>query len=63
LKYIPWIIGVIAVWLMAAPFLLGYENTTPAMWNDLAVGVLTLLSAAFWSYREWGDGGQSSRMN
>jgi hypothetical protein len=51
MKYFPWIFGVFALWLMAAPFVLGYSGTETALWNDMAVGVVTLVMAGFWGFR------------
>lgn len=42
-----WVNAAIGVWLIAAPFILGYE-TDQEMWNDIIVGVLVLVFAA-WS--------------
>ena len=55
MKYIPWIVGVFSLWLMGAPFFFEYNTTAAAMWNDIVVGLVMLLSAAVWAYREsWG---------
>jgi len=48
MKYLPWILAIVAIWLIAAPFVLGYANTEPAMHNDVGVGVAILLGALFW---------------
>lgn len=50
MKYLPWILSFLAVWLMAAPFTLGYQETTLAMQNDLAVGVVLLIAGAYGIY-------------
>jgi hypothetical protein len=50
-KNFPWIFGVCALWLVAAPFILGYSETTTALWNDVAVGVVTLVLAGYWGFR------------
>lgn len=42
-----WVNAAIGVWLIAAPFILGYE-VDREMWNDVIVGILVLLFAA-WS--------------
>ncbi|CAI4030815.1 hypothetical protein DNFV4_01245 [Nitrospira tepida] len=62
MKYLPWILAVVAVWLIAAPFLLGYAETGPAMQNDIAVGVVMLLGALIWGYGEWRGHGVSADM-
>ncbi len=33
------------LWLILAPFILGYSDFAPAFWNDVIVGVLILASA------------------
>ena len=43
----------VAIWLIAAPFLLGYEETKPAMQNDVGVGAVMLLGALAWGLSEW----------
>ena len=57
MKYLPWILAIIAAWLIAAPFVLGYANTEPAMHNDVGVGVVILLAALFWGFSEIRDHG------
>src|SRR5690606_36332051 len=42
-----WVNDAIGVWLIAAPFILGYENEQE-MWNDIIVGALLLIFAG-WS--------------
>jgi hypothetical protein len=52
IKYLPWIIGVLAMWLIGAPLLLGYEETPLAMRNDVAVGLLILIGTFAWGWSE-----------
>lgn len=53
MKYWPWIFAVAALWLMAAPFALGYaEAATIAMQNDVIVGAVMLIASFFWGYQE-----------
>lgn len=33
----------IGAWLIVAPFVLAYGNAQPAIWNDVAVGLLVLV--------------------
>lgn len=44
-----WFNLVLGVWLVIAPFVLGYSNKPAALWNDiilgLAVGVLAYIGA------------------
>lgn len=35
----------IGVWLILAPFILGYSNVQPALWNDIIVGAWLLVVA------------------
>jgi hypothetical protein len=63
-SYMPWVIAIIAGWLIAAPFVLGYADTNIAMNNDIAVGVVMLLGSLFWGVAEvrhhgWGTGMQA----
>jgi hypothetical protein len=52
MKYIPWVLAVIAIWLIAAPFVLGYADTEVAMNNDVGIGVVLLLGSLFWGFSE-----------
>jgi hypothetical protein len=45
MKFMPWVLAIIASWLIAAPFLLGYSETESAMRNDVGVGAVILLGA------------------
>lgn len=36
------------IWLIVAPFVLGYSGTARALWNDIILGVI-VLALAFWS--------------
>jgi hypothetical protein len=44
-----WINALLGVWLIAAPFVLGYPSGSAAMWNDvilgIVVGILSLTGA------------------
>jgi Na+/H+-translocating membrane pyrophosphatase len=51
MTYLSWILSILAVWLMAAPFTLGYQETTAAMQNDLAVGAVLLIAGVYGIYR------------
>jgi hypothetical protein len=66
MTYLSWALSFLAIWLMAAPFLLGYEDTTVAMQNDVAVGAVILLAGLFGIYqafkgRGWGARAQTGR--
>ena len=47
-RYIPWLVALIAIWLIAAPFVLGYANTDAAMRNDVGVGLVMFIGALAW---------------
>ncbi len=60
MTYLPWLLSLVAVWLIAAPFLLGYADTTVAMQNDVAVGAVMLIAGGIGVYqalrdRSWGQ--------
>lgn len=44
----PRIVGAIAIWLIVAPFLLGYAESVPAVRNDVGVGIVMLIGAITW---------------
>ena len=37
--------AVLGIWLILAPFILGYSTLTPAVWNDIVVGILIVALA------------------
>ena len=43
-----WINAVLGLWLIAAPFILGYSAATAALWNSIIVGVVVAVLGA-WS--------------
>ncbi len=43
MHYVPWINFILGLWLIISPFLLGYSNVRPAMWNEIIIGVLVLI--------------------
>ncbi|MEW6247719.1 MAG: SPW repeat protein [Nitrospirota bacterium] len=66
MTYLPWLLSFVAVWLIAAPFLLGYADTTVAMQNDIAVGAVMLIAGFIGVYqalrdRGWGTQAQPER--
>jgi hypothetical protein len=42
--------------------MLGYAETSPAMHNDVGVGVAILLGALFWGFSEWRQHGFNKDM-
>ena len=53
MKYVPWVLAVLAIWLLAAPFVLGYTETAAAMQNDIAAGSALLVGAFFLAFSGW----------
>jgi hypothetical protein len=41
-----WVNVVLGVWLILAPFMLGYARIQPAVWNDVLMGLVVLALAA-----------------
>ena len=41
MQWIGWITAILGLWLICAPFFLGYNDTTGALWNDITIGILT----------------------
>ena len=46
-RNLDWINAVVGVWLVLAPFILAYSTTGVAMWNDIIVGVVVIVLAAW----------------
>lgn len=46
-----WINMVLGVWLILSPFILGFANIQPALWNHLIFGIL-IVGGAAWSLVE-----------
>lgn len=44
-KWEEWLNFAIGLWIIAAPFLLGFTTVTDAFWNHLAVGTLIVIDA------------------
>jgi len=42
-KFLDWINVVIGVWLIIAPFILGYSAIVAAIWNDIIVGLVVVV--------------------
>jgi general stress protein CsbA len=53
MKFIPWVLAIMAAWLIAAPVVLGYANTEIAMKNDVGVGMVMLIGTLCWGFLEW----------
>lgn len=47
-----WVNGLLGLWLVISPWLVGYTAVTAAMWNHVIVGIVTAV-LAFWEvYQE-----------
>ena len=42
-KFLNWINAVLGLWLIIAPFALGYSSVATAMWNDIIIGAVALV--------------------
>jgi hypothetical protein len=63
LRYIPWGALVLGLWLIAAPYVLGFAAVSTALVNSLAVGaILTIASCIclYYLYVGAGAGQQTS---
>lgn len=43
MKWIGWTTLIFGIWLLIAPFVLGYTGTAGALWNDIILGVLVAI--------------------
>ena len=50
LRYWPGIVGVLGIWLIVSPFLLGYSGSLPALWNSIVVGLILVATALYGYY-------------
>ncbi len=46
-KALSWVNAVLGVWLIIAPFVIGYTGVAAAMWNDIIVGVVVAVLGAW----------------
>lgn len=51
MTWLSWSNVVLGLWLIAAPFVLGYSGTAAAMWNEVIVGLL-IAGLGTWSALE-----------
>jgi hypothetical protein len=40
MQWIGWTLVILGIWLICAPFILGYSSAAGALWDDIIVGVL-----------------------
>ena len=43
IKVLSWINAVLGLWVLLAPFIIGYSKTTGAMVNDLIIGIVVVI--------------------
>jgi hypothetical protein len=48
MKQITWINLILGIWLIIAPFAIGYSSSGAATWNDIVLGIL-LVAFAWWT--------------
>ena len=61
-RYVPWLVELVGIWLIAAPFVLGYAHTDAAMRNDVAVGLVMSIGALAWWLSDSRAHGVGTRM-
>ncbi len=42
-----WVNALVGLWLIAAPFVLGYTGVVAALWNDVLVGIVVAVLAGW----------------
>lgn len=45
MKQLAWVNVVLGVWLIVAPYVLGYSTASTALWNDIIIGVVVAIVA------------------
>lgn len=48
MPWLSWVNVVLGLWLIVAPFVLGYSGTAAAMWNEVIIGIAVAILGA-WS--------------
>ncbi|MEW5718865.1 MAG: SPW repeat protein [Chloroflexota bacterium] len=53
MQWLLWLVTLLGLWLIIAPFTLGYSATASAMWNEIIVGIVVAACAgwAAWTQR------------
>jgi hypothetical protein len=51
MRWISWVTFVVGLWLIAAPFALGYSGTFQAASNDVGLGVLIVASSLWLAFK------------
>ncbi len=47
IKSLSWLNAILGLWLIIAPFTLGYSKLASAMWNDVVIGIIVLVVGAW----------------
>ena len=47
--WISWVNIILGIWLIVAPFFLGYSGVSSALWNDVILGII-VAALSGWSY-------------
>ena len=47
IRSLNWINVILGVWLISAPFIIGYTSVAAALWNDIIVGLVAALLAGW----------------
>ena len=50
-SWLSWVNVALGIWLILAPFVLGYANLAVALWNEVIIGFI-VVGLATWSARE-----------
>lgn len=45
-RWLPWAMGVVALWAIAAPWALSFQAVTHALWSHVGIGIALLAAAA-----------------
>jgi hypothetical protein len=51
IRTLGWITAALGLWLVLAPFILGYAPVVAALWSDIIAGIL-ILALSLWTERE-----------
>jgi uncharacterized membrane protein len=46
-RTLDWVNAALGLWLILAPFILGYSAVAAAMWNDIVVGLIVIVLAVW----------------
>jgi hypothetical protein len=52
-QYLPGVSFILGLWLLVAPYALGFTDHTHAFWNSLVVGAVSTVAGILAGYQEW----------